>query len=462
LGGAVTANAVVGQASSVNKEVDRSPLRVTAAQLTAAARYMPDLEAGLLEYLQRPNRTIIIEFPVQMADGNVRNVVGFRVLHNRARGPGTGGIRFHPDVTADAVRALASKMTWKCAILDIPFGGAAGGVVCDPKLLGRDELRTVTRRFVAELGDAIGPHTDVPGPDVGAGSETMAWVYDTYQMLHPGTNCLPVVMGKPVNLGGSHGSRDAVARGCLYAVQRVLTRGLVGRVTSVMGATVAIQGFGKVGSEIARLFADAGARIVAVSDSRGGIADRAGVDWEEAREHVRLTGAVAGLPGARSVTNAELLAVPCDLLVLAALEHQLHGGNASAVQARCVVEAAHGAVTPAADAILSDRQVPVLPDILVGAGGVTVGYFEWVQNIENEQWEEDEVNAKLLVRMNRSTDHIIDEQERINGSLDWLQEQRHERGLDEAPLPAVDVRTAAQVLAIRRVAAATLDRGIWP
>jgi glutamate dehydrogenase (NAD(P)+) len=423
---------------------------------------MPDLAGGLVEYLQRPDRTIILEFPVQMADGNVRNVVGFRVLHNRARGPGMGGIRCHPDVTADAVRALASKMTWKCAILDIPFGGAAGGIVCDPKLLSRDELRTITRRFVAELGDALGPHTDVPGPDVGAGPETMAWVYDTYQMMHPGTNCLPVVMGKPVNLGGSHGSRDAVARGCLYATQRVLARGLVRGLTSAKGATIAIQGFGKVGSEVARLFADAGARIVAVGDSRGGIASRDGLDWAEAREHVRITGAVAGLPGARPVANAELLAVPCDLLVLAAIEHQLHGGNASEVQARCVIEVAHGAVTPAADAILFERQVPVLPDILVSAGGVTVGYYEWVQNIENEQWEEDEVNARLLVRMNRSTDQVIDEQERINGSLDRLLAQRRDRGLDEAPLQAVDVRTAAQVLAIRRVAAVTLDRGIWP
>jgi glutamate dehydrogenase (NAD(P)+) len=407
---------------------------------------MPDLAGGLVEYLQRPDRTIILEFPVQMADGNVRNVVGFRVLHNRARGPGMGGIRCHPDVTADAVRALASKMTWKCAILDIPFGGAAGGIVCDPKLLSRDELRTITRRFVAELGDALGPHTDVPGPDVGAGPETMAWVYDTYQMMHPGTN----------------GSRDAVARGCLYATQRVLARGLVRGLTSAKGATIAIQGFGKVGSEVARLFADAGARIVAVGDSRGGIASRDGLDWAEAREHVRITGAVAGLPGARPVANAELLAVPCDLLVLAAIEHQLHGGNASEVQARCVIEVAHGAVTPAADAILFERQVPVLPDILVSAGGVTVGYYEWVQNIENEQWEEDEVNARLLVRMNRSTDQVIDEQERINGSLDRLLAQRRDRGLDEAPLQAVDVRTAAQVLAIRRVAAVTLDRGIWP
>jgi len=458
----MTIETLVSRANGADREVDRSPFRVAEAQFTAAARYMPNLKVGLVEYLQRPDRTVILEFPVQMADGNVRNVVGIRVLHNRARGPGTGGLRFHPDVTADAVRALAAKMTWKCAILDIPFGGAAGGIVCDPKSLSRDELRTITRRFVAELGDAIGPHTDVPGPDVGAGSETMAWVYDTYQMMHHGTHCLPVVMGKPVNLGGSHGSREAAARGCLYATQRVLARGLVRGVTSAKGATVAIQGFGKVGSEIARLFADAGARIVAVGDSRGGIASRQGLDWEEALEHVRITGAVAGLPGARPISNAELLAVPCDLLVLAALEHQLHGGNASEVQARCVIEAAHGAVTPAADAILFERQVPVLPDILVSGGGVTVGYYEWVQNIENEQWEEDEVNAKLLVRMNRSTDLVIDEQERINGSLDRLQAQRRERGLDEAPLAAVGVRTAAQVLAIRRVAAVTLDRGIWP
>jgi glutamate dehydrogenase (NAD(P)+) len=452
----------LGSPGGRNHDPERSPYRVAEAQFTAATHYIPDLKAGLVEYLQRPDRTIIVEFPVQMADGNVRNVVGVRVLHNRARGPGAGGIRFHPDVTADTMRALASRMTWKCAILDIPFGGAAGGVVCDPKRLTADERRTITRRFVAELGDAIGPHTDVPGPDVGAGSETMAWVYDTYQMMHPGTNCLPVAMGKPVHLGGSHGSSDAVARGCLYATQRILARGVVRGLTSVKGTTLAIQGFGTVGGEVARLFADAGARVVALSDSRGGILNRDGIDWAEAREHARVTGTVTGLPGTRALSNAEVLSVPCDVLVLAALEHQVHGGNAADVQARCVVEAAHGAVTPAADAVLFERHVVVLPDILVSAGGVTVGYFEWVQNIENEQWDEDEVNARLLVRMNRSTDCVLDEQERLNSSLDRLQALRSERGLGDAPLAPVDVRTAAQVLAVRRVAAVTLDRGIWP
>jgi glutamate dehydrogenase/leucine dehydrogenase len=424
---------------------DLNPFHIAAQQFDRAVAHLPRLKRGLVEFLKRPARTVIVEFPVELEDGSVRSFTGYRVLHSRVRGPGKGGVRYHPDVTLDEVRALAAWMTWKCALIDVPFGGAKGGVCCNPKELGEADLRKLTRRFVSELGDLIGPHTDIPAPDVYTNAQTMAWVYDTYAVMHPGRNNLPVVTGKPLDIGGSQGRHEATARGCLFACQRALARGAVPGLSGLAGARVAVQGFGNAGGIAARLFAEAGARVVAVSDSRGGTLREEGLDVAAVQAHKERAGTVAGLPGARAVGNEELLALECDVLVPAALENQIRRDNAAAVRARLVCEAANGPTTPAADEILFRRGTPVLPDILVNAGGVCVSYFEWVQNNENEQWGLEEVNAKLKAKMERATDAVLDRQAALNRAA--------------AP---VDLRTAALLVAVERVAQVALERGIWP
>ncbi|MEJ2336901.1 MAG: Glu/Leu/Phe/Val dehydrogenase [Gemmatimonadales bacterium] len=348
------------------------------------------------------------------------------------------------------------------AVLDVPFGGAKGGVVCDPKRLSKEDVEKITRRYIAELGNSIGPHQDIPAPDVNTNAETMAWIYDTYDMMHIGQNNLGVVTGKPVSIGGSHGRREATARGVLFATQQALSRGIVRDLSSVEGATVVIQGYGNAGYIAASLFAEAGARIVAVSDSRGGVFDPDSIDPARALDHKQATGSVIDLEGTRNITNEELLALPCDILIPAALENQIRADNAAGIQARFVAEAANGPTTPMADHILFERNIPVLPDILANAGGVTVSYYEWVQNNENEQWDESEVNEKLHKKMVRATDAVIDKQREINESLDGLEAQRGKNGRPGDPLEPVDLRTSAFVLAVERVAQVTLDRGIWP
>jgi glutamate dehydrogenase (NAD(P)+) len=425
---------------------DLNPFHTAAQQFDRAAAHLPHLPPGFIDWLKRPDRTVIVEFPVEMADGRICNFIGYRVLHNVVRGPGKGGIRYHPNVNADEVRALAAWMTWKCALIDVPFGGAKGGVACNPKELTEGELRKLTRRYIAELGDLIGPHTDIPAPDVYTDAGTMAWIYDTYAMMHPGRNNLPVVTGKPLDLGGSQGRNEATARGCLFAVQRALAQGVVPGLAEVRGARVAIQGFGNAGSIAANLFHQAGARIIAVSDSRGGIFHEDGLDVAAVSAHKARTGSVVGTPGTSEISNAALLALPCDVLIPAALENQIRRDNAAAVRARLVAEAANGPTTPAADEILFRRGVPVLPDILANSGGVCVSYFEWVQNLENQQWDLDEVNHKLQVKMERAVDAVIDKQRQMN---------------DRQP-GTVDLRTAALILAIERVASVALKRGIWP
>ncbi len=435
---------------------DLNPYRIAQLQFDLAARYIPDLKKGLIEFLKRPAKTLTIEFPIETESGEVSNFVGHRVLHNSVRGPGKGGIRYHPEVTADEVRALASWMTWKCAVADIPFGGAKGGVVCDPKKLTQADLRRITRRFISELGDDIGPHTDIPAPDVNTNAGTMAWIYDTYQVMHPGEDNLAVVTGKPIDIGGSLGRREATARGCLFAAQRALERGLVSGLESLDGATVAVQGFGNAGSIAAELFAEQGARVIAVSDTGGAILSRHGIDPAAALAHKRKSGSVVGLAGTEEISNDELLALECDVLIPAALENQIRADNAATVRAKLIVEAANGPTTPAADEILTGNGVVVLPDILANSGGVTVSYFEWVQNLEHQQWDVDEVNDKLRRKMERATDAVIDERERINGGLAELESKPGET------LSLVSLRTAAFILAIRRVANVALERGIWP
>ena len=441
---------------------DLNPFVIAQRQCDEAARYLPSLEPGLFEFLKRPDKLITVEFPIATTSGEVLNFVGYRCLHSRIRGPGKGGIRYHPDVTPDEVRALASWMTWKCAVVDVPFGGAKGGVVCDPKSLSPEDLQHITRRFIAELNDNIGPHTDIPAPDVNTNAQIMALVYDTYETMHRGQNNLGVVTGKPVHVGGSLGRNEATSRGGLFVAQRALERGVLDGVRDLDGLRVAIQGFGNAGGIAATLFHEAGARIVAVSDSRGGAFRAEGLDPAAVHAHKRATGSVQGMNGCHDITNEEVLATECDVLIPAALENQLRGDNAADIRARMIVELANGPTTPEADRVFMDRGIVVLPDILANAGGVTVSYYEWVQNNKNEQWTEDEVNQKLHVVMARATDGVLDKQSEVNGSLDAIRALRDERGLEDGPLGPIDLRTAAFIVAVERVASVALDRGIWP
>jgi glutamate dehydrogenase (NAD(P)+) len=427
---------------------DLNPFHIAAQQFDRAVLYMPQLKRGLIEYFKRPHRTVIVEFPVEMDDGSVRTFTGYRVLHSSARGPGKGGIRYHPNVTLDEVRALAAWMTWKCAVIDVPFGGAKGGITFNPREHSETVVRKVTRRYISELGDLIGPHTDIPAPDVYTDARTMAWIYDTYSMMHPGRNTLGVVTGKPLDCGGSHGRAEATARGCLYACERALVRGVVPGRDGVDGARVVIQGFGNAGANAATLFREAGATIIAVSDSRGGVVRAQGLDVAQLARHKERTGSVAGFTGTQSISNDEILTLDCDILIPAALENQIHRGNAQAVRAKLVCEAANGPTTPAADRALQERRIPVLPDILANSGGVCVSYFEWVQNNENEQWDLTEVNHKLRTKMERATDAVIEKQNQVNRAPG-----------ESGP---IDLRTAALTVAIDRVAEVTIKRGIWP
>jgi glutamate dehydrogenase (NAD(P)+) len=416
-----------------------NPFRIAQIQLERA---LPHLNGkyGSLDYLRRPERLLRIEFPVSMDDGSIRVFTGFRVQHNAARGPYKGGIRYHPDVTEDEVKALAAWMTWKTAVMDIPFGGAKGGVICDPKRLSIDEKRRITRRYTAQLGNALGPMVDIPAPDVYTDETTMAWIFDTFDMTHKGQNNLPVVTGKPLALGGSFGRATATARGALVCVEEAIGRGLVGGVGRLAEARVAVQGFGNAGAHFARLAAEGGARIVAVSDSAGGIHAAGGMDVAKVLEHKRKTGSVVGFKGSKRIANEELLEVDCDVLVPAALENQITSRNAARVRAKLVAEAANGPTTPVADEILYQRGVIVVPDILCNGGGVAVSYYEWVQNLQDEQWDEATVNAKLRNKMVKAFHEVFD----IAGNLN------------------VDPRVAAYVLALGRVAAVTELRGLWP
>lgn len=443
-----------------------NPFDIAHAQFEHAIRFLPELKAGLVEFLQFPVQMITLRLPILLDDGDVRCFEAYRVVHSRARGPGKGGVRFHPDVTADEVCALAAWMTWKCAVLDIPFGGAKGGITCDPKALSEADLRRITRRYVAELGENIGPHRDIPAPDVSTNAQTMAWIYDTYQMLHPGENNLGVVTGKPLEIGGSVGRDEATSYGCLIATEHLLGQGLVDGLDSVAGTRVVIQGFGNVGRHAARLFEGAGALIVGVSDSRGAICNEQGLDLDDVEAFRSEAGTVVGAPHATAIDNEELLALPCDILLPAALEHQIRADNAARIRARLVVEGANGPTTPAADKILFERGIPVIPDILANAGGVTVSYFEWVQNNENQQWDLSEVHEKLERKMQRAADQVLITQRELMAARDEIDEKRnelvHKRPFLEGALDPIDLRTSALVLAVRRVARVALARGIWP
>ncbi len=413
----------------------QSALDSALLQLEAAARHL-GLDDGLHQLLATPRRSLEVAVPLRRDDGTLEVLKGYRVQHNLSRGPAKGGVRFHPGTDLDEVRALAMWMTWKCALIGIPYGGAKGGVAVDPRALSRNELERVTRRYASEIIPIIGPEKDIPAPDVGTDEQTMAWIMDTYSM-HSGYTVTGVVTGKPVSIGGSQGRGGATSRGVMYAAFSALREAGVDH----RGLRVAVQGFGKVGGLAAQYLHDAGCCVVAVSDVGGGILNSRGLDPSALLKHLR-SGAesVVGYPGTDAITNAELLELDVDVLVPAALEGVLHEGNAARVRARFVVEGANGPTTPDADQILEDNGVLVVPDILANSGGVAVSYFEWVQDLQAYFWSEDEVNDRLKVLM-----------ENAYAQVSAL---AHDEGLS--------LRTAAQVIGVGRVADAHRTRGLYP
>ncbi len=422
-------------------------------QFERALTWVDGIKEGIIDFLINPKRTLHVQFPVILDDGSTKTFHGFRVMHSDVRGPGKGGIRYHPNVSEAEVSALAAFMTWKTAVVDLPFGGGKGGVICNPKELSRRELRHITRRFVAELGDNIGPYTDIPAPDVYTDAQTMAWIYDTYDRMHPGGNNLAVVTGKPLDIGGSLGRDEATARGSWNATEQLLKRGVVHGMHTLEGARVAVQGYGNAGSIAARLFHDAGAIIVAVSDSRGGIANDEGLDPREVLAFKEESGSVVKFPGSKAISNEEVLAYDCDILIPAALECAITTANARDVKAKLIVEDANGPLTAVSDEVLTKKGVVVLPDILANAGGVVVSYFEWVQNLENQQWSLEKVETLLNERMCRAVDEVVDLYDELS--------ERYEAGFNKEK-PAPTLRDAALVLAINRIATVVLQRDIWP
>jgi glutamate dehydrogenase (NAD(P)+) len=394
------------------------------------------LEDGVRNRAKFPERELTVNFPAKLRDGRIRIFTGYRVQHNTARGPSKGGIRYHPNVTLDEVRALASWMTWKCAVVGIPFGGAKGGVICNPKEMDIHELESMTRRFASELVNFIGPERDIPAPDVYTNAQTMAWIMDTYSM-HKGYSVPGVVTGKPLSIGGSKGRNEATGRGCVYVIAEAAKHLKL----NLNGAAIVVQGFGNAGSIAARLLAaEHGAKVIAVNDSTGAIYNKNGLDMPALLAHKEKTGKVRSFPGSTDISEEDLLAMPCDVLVPAALENAITARNAVKVNTRIVAEAANGPTTPEADKILFEKGVMVLPDILANAGGVTVSYFEWVQDNYSFFWKERDINENLREVM-------------VNSFSEVLQTaQKHQ----------VDMRRAAYLVAVSRVAEAIKVRGIYP
>ena len=411
-----------------------NPFEIAKSQLRRVGEVFA-LDPNLIRVLSQCKKAVEVSIPVQMDDGSIEVFIGYRVTHNIARGPSKGGIRYHPAVTRDEVKSLAMWMTWKCALMGLPFGGAKGGVVCDPKRLSLKELEHLTRRFTTEIINDIGPERDIPAPDVGTDGRVMAWIFDTYSM-NKGHSVLGVVTGKPLSIGGSLGRVEATARGALYCIQALSVKQGV----RISEYSVAIQGFGNVGAHLARLLHEAGAKVVAVSDSQGGVHNPDGIDVPSALAHKQERGTLAGLANAEAVTNEELLELECDILAPCALEQVITEENADRIKARVICEGANGPVTPTADAILEDRGVLILPDVLANAGGVVVSYFEWVQGLQEYFWREDEVNAKLHDIVARAFEEAWQTRERYDTSL----------------------RMASYGLAVQRVAEATTTRGLYP
>jgi glutamate dehydrogenase (NAD(P)+) len=412
---------------------EQNPYEAMMSRFDIAAEKL-GLDPGLYKILRHPERELTVAVPIQRDNGDIEVYTGYRVLHNTSRGPGKGGIRFDLNVTLDEVRALAAWMTWKCAVVNIPFGGAKGGVICEPTTMSTSELERLTRRYTAAIIDFLGPDSDVPAPDVNTNERVMAWIMDTYSM-HKRHTVTAVVTGKPVEMGGSLGRREATGRGCMMVTRQALQ--MLG--LPIRGARVVVQGFGNVGSVAASLLAREGARVIAVSDKSAAIHNAGGIDVEDALKWVREHRYLDGYPRAERITNEALLALECDVLVPAALENVLTSKNAGNVQARIICEGANGPTTANADRILEEKGVFVIPDILANAGGVTVSYFEWVQDRGGYFWDEDTVNGRLGRIMTKSFDEVA------------TMSKRHE----------VSMRLAAYMLSIERVAAVHRLRGLY-
>ena len=418
---------------TVSLEQEINPWEAQAARFDLAANKL-NLDEGLWKVLRYPNREIILHIPVAMDNGSLEVFTGFRVQHSIARGPSKGGIRYAPDVTLDEVRALASWMTWKCAVVNIPFGGAKGGVICDPHKMSMGELERMTRRYTAELVEFIGPEKDVPAPDVNTNEQVMAWMMDTYSM-HMRQTVTAVVTGKPINIGGSRGRREATGRGIMIVVDEAIKRLGLSRESS----RVIVQGFGNVGSNAALLMAEAGYKIVGIIEVDGSLYNKNGLDVDALSEYRQRNGTVLGFPGAEPASSADLLVTDCEILIPAATENQITSRNADRVKCRVLAEGANGPTTAAADEILADKRVFVIPDILCNAGGVTTSYFEWVQDRQGYFWKESVVNEQLEHIMKTAFDDVV----------------RY------AETHSVNNRIAAYMLAIDRVAYTIRQRGIY-
>lgn len=420
--------------SKQNGHPRRSAYEVALAQYDEAVGYM-HLRPDVIEFMRVPKRELTVNFPVEMDDDKIRMFTGYRVHHSTVRGPTKGGIRYHPDVTLDETRALAMWMTWKCALMNLPYGGAKGGVVVDPRQLSERELRRLTRRYATEISIMVSPEGDIPAPDVGTNPQVMAWIMDTFSM-HRGYSVPAVVTGKPVPIGGSEGRYDATGLGVMYTAREALKHLNI----PLDGATCVVQGFGNVGSVSARCMQREGVEVIAVSDVNGGIYDPKGLDIRAVQQHVRQSGTVIDYPGADRVTNSELLELPCTVLIPAAMEGQISEDNADRIKAQIIAEGANGPTTPGADRILQAKNIFIVPDILCNAGGVTVSYFEWVQSLQAFFWSEGDVKRQLERLMVGAFEAVLHESLRKN-------------------LPT---RMAAYTLSIGRVAEALTIRGVYP
>jgi glutamate dehydrogenase/leucine dehydrogenase len=416
--------------SNLNEKIN--PFEVALKQLEEASKIL-NLEKGMLEILSNPKRILTVSIPTRMDDDTIKVFTGFRSQHNDARGPHKGGIRYHPDVTLDEVKALSMWMTWKCAIANIPYGGGKGGIICNPKQMSENELERMTRRFAYLIADIIGPYKDIPAPDVYTGGKEMAWIMDTYSALKGNYVQPEVITGKPLAIGGSLGRTEATGRGLAYTVREAAKK----RNMDMKQATFVVQGFGNAGQFSSKLVEEQGAKMIAASDSQGAIINTNGISVDEFKIE---TGSIVGFGDAKSITNDELLETECTILIPAALENQITKNNVDKIKTQIIAEAANGPTTPEADDILYKKNILVIPDVLANGGGVTVSYFEWLQNLRREYWTEEEVNNRLDMNITKSFFDVYDTHEKYK----------------------VDMRKAATLLAVQRVVEAINIRGLWP
>jgi glutamate dehydrogenase/leucine dehydrogenase len=420
---------------SIHNMATINPFEVALKQLDEAANLIK-LDAGMHEILAHPKRVLTVSIPTRMDNGKIKVFTGFRSQHNDARGPFKGGIRYHPQVTIDEVKALSMWMTWKCAIADIPYGGGKGGIICNPKEMSEGEIERMTRRYAYSIADIIGPHADIPAPDVYTGGKEMAWIMDTYSALKGNFVQPELITGKPLAIGGSLGRNEATGRGLSFTVRESAKKLKINLKT----ATVAVQGFGNAGQFSAQLVEEQGAKIIAASDSKGGVYNKNGLQVGALRKHKEKTGSVVGFPGAKSISNEDLIETECTILIPAALENQITRKNAGKISAKIVAEAANGPTTPDADETLYKNKILLIPDVLANSGGVTVSYFEWLQNLRREYWSENDVNERLDRNITKAFLDVYDTHEKYG----------------------VNMRKASIVLAVNRVVEALKIRGLWP